>query len=111
MKIRLIHALLALTISCVASAEEIAPTTDVSRGDSSKDNAERLPICRCTCHKAAEGGGDHPGFSGEIWFRATADTKCEVNNDAECGYSGKPIPFAGGKTKNCRKALVTQYPH
>ena len=108
MRITVIRTVVILFISFASSAAEIA---DTRGGQIELDKDERLPICKCICHKAAEGGGGHEGLSGKIWFRATADTKCDVNNGAECDYSGKPHSFVGGKTKDCNKAFVTRYPN
>ncbi len=71
----------------------------------SADGQEVTPICKCICYRANEGGGEHPGFSSKIWFKATSDTVCSVNNDAECsGETSGGVRFAG-KTKECVKAF------
>lgn len=71
----------------------------------SKDGEEVTPICKCVCHRASEGGGDHAGFSANIWFKATSDTVCAVNNDSECdGETDGGVNFSG-KTKDCVKAF------
>lgn len=71
----------------------------------SKDGQEVTPICKCVCHKASEGGGDHSGFSAKIWFKATSGTVCSVNNGSECdGETDGGLSFSG-KIKDCVKVF------
>lgn len=97
----IILAVLMVFFPPVAAAEE-GDTADDQQW-ASKDQ-ERVPICECTCSIKNDAGGADV-YSSTIWFKATADTKCENNNGAKCDGKQGEVTFAG-KTKDCIKSFI-----
>ena len=99
MKNIVLFATISLAFALPLRAGDGGATQWASKGD------EAVPICKCTCFLKSEGGGDHKGFSTKFWFSATSDTKCDVNNGAECEGKDGELEF-NGKAKDCNKAFL-----